>query len=206
MSRSTSCLVLALAALGLFALLASAYGQDPVAAWDESVARWVATHLPVAVEWLARPFSWLGGWIGVTLLTVAAALVLLRDRAWLDVGFLVTAVLGSQITVALLKLWFDRPRPALDPAVALPSSASLPSGHATSGAACLGAVAILTAERLPSQRARAWLWSLAVAAGLAVGASRVALGVHYVSDVIAGWCLGAAWLATCLLVRDAVRT
>jgi undecaprenyl-diphosphatase len=196
--------LLALGAAG-FVLLAVAYRHDPLAGWDRDVAVWVADSLPQWLEWLARPFSWLGGAVGITVLTVAASLALLRERAWLDLGFLLAAVLGSQVVVALLKLWFDRPRPDVDPVVPLPSSASFPSGHATSGAAALGAVAILAAERLPSARARRWLWGLTIAAGLAVGASRVALGVHYVSDVLAGWCLGVAWLAGCLLARDALR-
>ncbi len=197
--------IVALVALAGFTLLALAYDQAPLAGWDEDVAVWVARHLPGWVESLARPFSWLGGWIGLIALTVGASLVLLRHRAWLDLGFLLTAVLGSQLVVMLLKLWFDRPRPEHDPAVTLPSSTSFPSGHAAAGAAALGAVAVLATERLSSRRARAWLWGLTVVAGLGVGASRIALGVHYVTDVVAGWCLGLAWLAGCLLVRDAVR-
>ena len=193
------------AAFGAFVLLAVAYRHDPLASWDGDVAVWVAGSLPAWVERLARPFSWLGGWIGVTALTVAAWLALARARAWLDLVFLLTAVLGSQVTVALLKLSFDRPRPDVDAAIALPSSASFPSGHATAGAATLVAVAVLAAERLPSPRARRWLWAATVALGLAVGLSRIALGVHYVSDVLAGWCLGLAWLAGCLLARDALR-
>lgn len=194
----------ALAALTLFVLLAVAYEHDPLASWDDEVAVWIAGHLPLALEALARPFSWVGGWIGITLLTAGAAVVLLRGRAWLDLGFLLAAVVGSQVAVALLKTWFDRPRPAIDPVVDLPPSASFPSGHAASGSACLGAVAVLAVERLPTPRARRWLWTAAVIAGLGVGASRVALGVHYVTDVVAGWCLGLAWLALCLLVRDAL--
>jgi undecaprenyl-diphosphatase len=128
----------------------------------------------------------LGGWIGITALTVVAAILLLRQRAWLDLGFLLVAVLGSQLPVALLKLWFDRPRPDVGRAIPLPSSASFPSGHAAGGVACLGAVTVLAAERLPFRGARTWLWTVAVAAGVAVGLSRIALGVHYVSDVLAG--------------------
>lgn len=197
--------VLAAVALGGFVALAVVYQHEPVAGWDADVVVWVAGNLPAWVEWLARPFSWLGGWIGIAVLTVAAGLALARERAWLDLGFLLTAALGSQVTVAFLKLWFDRPRPDDDPAIVLPSSASFPSGHAAAGAATLGAVAVLAAERLPSPRARRWLWTATAALGLAVGLSRIALGVHYVSDVLAGWCFGLAWLAGCLLVRDAVR-
>jgi undecaprenyl-diphosphatase len=193
------------AAIAGFGLLAVAYRHHPLAGWDADVATWVAEHLPTWAEWLARPFSWLGGWIGVTALTALASVVLLRRREWLDLGFLLVAVLGSQLVVALLKLWFDRPRPDVDPAVPLPSSASFPSGHAAGGIACVGAVAVLAAERLPSRRARTGLWVATVTLGVAVGLSRIALGVHYVSDVLAGWCLGLAWLAACLLARDAIR-
>jgi undecaprenyl-diphosphatase len=83
-----------------------------------------------------------------------------------------------------------------------PPSSSFPSGHAAEGVAGLGALAILAAERLPDRRARTWLWIAVVGAGVAVGLSRIALGVHYVTDVVAGWCFGLAWLAGCLLVRN----
>jgi undecaprenyl-diphosphatase len=66
-------------------------------------------------------------------------------------------------------------------------------------------MAVLAAERLSSARARAWLWSGVVVVGLAVGLSRIALNVHFVTDVLAGWCFGLAWLAACLLARDALR-
>ena len=66
-------------------------------------------------------------------------------------------------------------------------------------------MAVLVAERLPTRRARRVLWAVTVLAGVGVGLSRIALGVHYVTDVLAGWCLGLAWLAGGLLVRDALR-
>jgi undecaprenyl-diphosphatase len=71
--------------------------------------------------------------------------------------------------------------------------------------ASLGAAAVLAGERISSQRARVWLWTLVVIGGLAVGVSRIVLDVHYVTDVLAGWCLGFAWLAGCLLGREFVR-
>ena len=138
----------------------------------------------------------------MTILAIAMTVVLVRERSWLDLGFLAAALLGSTIAVALLKDWFDRARPDVGSAVPLPESAAFPSGHAASGVAGLGALAILVADRLPSRRARVWLWSLVVVAGVAVGLSRIALNVHYVTDVLAGWCFGLAWLAACLLVRD----
>lgn len=184
-----------------FAVLAVAYDHDPLAAVDRDVSEWVARELPGWVQWTARPFSWLGGWIGLTALGIAAGIVLVRERAWLDLAFFLTAYLGSQLVVALLKDWFDRPRPDAGAAVPLPESAAFPSGHAAAGAASLGALAVLAADRLPS-RARVWLWSVVVVLGVAIGLSRIVLNVHFVTDVLAGWCLGLAWLAACLLVRS----
>ena len=186
-----------------FILLAFAYERDPLGSVDAEVAEWVAASMPSSAEWLARMPSWIGGWIGITAIGIVIGVVLVRERAWVDLGFLLATFAGSAIVVAVLKAWIDRPRPGLGSAVALPSSASFPSGHATAGVASLGAAAVLASERLSSRRARMWLWGLVVTGGLAVGLSRIVLNVHYVTDVLAGWCLGLAWLAGCLLVRDA---
>jgi undecaprenyl-diphosphatase len=199
--------LMAMLAIGVvgFVSLAVLYDQEPLRTIDSDTAEQVAADLPSWAEWGARPLSWLGGWIGLTALGVAAAVLLLRERAWLDLGFFLAAYVGSQlIVVPLLKYGFDRPRPDVGSAVPLPDSPAFPSGHATAGVASLGALAVLVAERLPSRRARAWLWSVVIVLGVAIGASRIALNVHYVTDVLAGWCLGLAWLAACLLARDAL--
>lgn len=203
-TRRRALWALLVAGLAAFVALALGYEDDPLAALDDDVADWVAADLPSWLEALARPFSWLGGWIGISALGVAVVVVLVRERAWLDVAFFVAAVPGSQIAVALLKGAFERSRPDAGSAVPLPESFAFPSGHAAAGAAGLGAMAVLVAERLPSATARAWLWSCVVIGGLGVGLSRIALNVHYVTDVLAGWCFGLAWLAACLLARDAL--
>jgi undecaprenyl-diphosphatase len=192
-------------ALAAFVVLGVAYDNEPFASVDNETAEWVSANMPGWVEWLARPFSWLGGWIGLTALGVVAGILLARERAWLDLAFFLTAFVGSQIAVPVLKEWFDRPRPDVGSAITLPESAAFPSGHAAAGAASLGALAVLVAERLPDRRARVRLWSLVVAVGLLVGLSRIALNVHYVTDVLAGWCFGLAWLAACLLGRELIR-
>jgi undecaprenyl-diphosphatase len=187
------------------AVLAAGYNRPPASVIDHDIARWVARNMPSWAESLARPPSWLGGWIGMTALGLVVLVLLSRERAWLDLGFFLTAFLGSQLTVLALKAWFDRPRPQLGSAVPLPLSPAFPSGHATAGVASLGAAAVIFAGRLSSHRARVWLWTVVVVLGLSVGASRVVLGVHYVTDVLAGWCLGVAWLSACLLLREAAR-
>jgi membrane-associated phospholipid phosphatase len=196
--------LLALAAVA-FVGLALAYEREPLASLDQDVADWVAEELSTAVEWAARPFSWLGGWIGLTLLGAVATALLIRERAWLDLAFLLVAYAGSQLAVALFKETFERPRPDVGSAFPLPGSFAFPSGHAAAGAASIGALAVLASERLPSSLARTWLWVGVVLLGAGVGLSRIALNVHFVTDVLAGWCLGLAWLAACLLLRDALR-
>jgi undecaprenyl-diphosphatase len=197
--------VVALLGGAVFALLALTYDEAFVGDLDEEVARWVATHVPAWLEWLARPFSWAGGWIGLVASGIAVGVVLARERAWIDLAFLVTAFAGSQLLANGLKPVFDRPRPSFGTAVSLPDSASFPSGHAAAAVACVGALAVLLGERLASERERSAVWAGALLLGAGIGLSRVVLGVHWVSDVVAGWALGAAWLALCLLGREVVR-
>lgn len=196
--------VLASATIG-FVLLALVYEREPLASVDADVAEWIAESLPGAVASLAGPLSWLGGWIGLTMLTGAAVVFLARERSWSDVGLLLAAVVGSRIAVALLEARIDRPRPHVGSAVSLPDSTAFPSGYATAGVVAFGALAVLAAERLPHRRACVWLWCGAAVVGLAVGLSRIALNVNFVADVLAGWCFGLAWLAACLLLRERLR-
>ena len=186
-----------------FVALALGYEHEPLASLDAEVAQWMATDLPARVECLARPFSWLGGWIGLTALGTAAGILLARERAWLDVAVFLAAFVGTQLLVSLLKAFFDRARPDLGSVVPLPESAAFPSGHAAAGAASFGVLAFLIAERLP-RPLRTEFWLAVVVLAVCVGLSRIALNVHFVTDVVAGWCLGLAWLAACLLARDAV--
>ena len=187
-----------------FAMLAAALTRGWVVVdLDRRVAEWVAADMPTWAEWSARPFSWLGGWIGITAASVAivGSLVLAR-RAWVAV-WVALGVSGIQLLTALTKAGYDRPRPEEGSAIPLPASSAFPSGHASGAVATAGIAAALAAEGWP--RHRRVVWSAAAVVALGVGASRVVLGVHYVSDVLAGWALGAAWLALFLIVRDASR-
>jgi len=197
--------VYALLGTGLagFALLAVGYDHDPLTMVDQEVAEWVAASMPSWAESLARPFSWLGGWIGLTPISVGLVLLLLVTRRLVDAAWLALTFAGIQIVTALLKEVFDRPRPHEGSAVPLPSSDSFPSGHASGAVVTFGVLEALGGARWP-ERARMF-WCAAAVLAIAVGASRVALNVHYLTDVLAGFSLGLAWLAVCLLVRDVLR-
>ena len=114
--------------------------------------------------------------------------------------------LGSQVLVLSAKASYERERPDVGSAIELPSSFSFPSGHATTGVAVFGLLGLYAAALATTRGRRI----AAVCAGFAVGglvaASRVVLNVHFLSDVVAGACLGLAWLSTCLLVDAWLRS
>ena len=119
--------------------------------------------------------------------------------------FVAAAFVGITVLVSVLKAVYERARPDLGTAIALPHSYSFPSGHAATAVVLYGALGLLLAERASSRlRAVAWLVGAALLA-LAIGASRVLLNVHFVSDVAAGFAVGLAWLCCCAIVRDVLR-
>ena len=194
-----------LAALGalVFVLLAQAFVRGgEVVTIDGDVSRWVADGIPGAVEWAARLFTWLGGAAGTAVVTGAAVIVLWRASRHPDAAFVGLAVIGITVLVAVLKAVYERARPDLGSPIRLPHSYSFPSGHAATAVVLYGALGLLAAERARSRpRAVAWLAGAALLS-LAIGASRILLNVHFVSDVAAGFAVGLAWLCCCAIVRD----
>jgi membrane-associated phospholipid phosphatase len=185
-----------------FAFLGAFYGDEPFASADRDVAIWVAAHMPTVAESVARGVTKLGDAWWSWLVGIALTAGLVVARRFRDAVWAAATLAGIHLSTALLKGAFDRPRPHADSAIHLPTSAAFPSGHAAGAVVTFGVLAALAAERWPSRTTLCWLLAGVLAIG--VGASRVVLGVHYETDVLAGWCLGLAWLAAALLVRDAL--
>ncbi len=148
-------------------------------------------------EWAAA--FWLGlTWLGNTTPRIVLAglivLGLLLLRRWHSVLFLVGVLLSGIALSTILKLWVGRPRPQLVTHLDYVSSQSFPSGHALNSTLFYLAVALLLAPFLRQRGARWALYVVATSLSLATGVSRIVLGVHYPTDVIAGWVIGAAWL------------
>ena len=159
--------------------------------FDGRVERW-AVDAPRAIHDAAAAVTWLGSWL--TLLPIALAVAIaertLRKTPW-PLALLPLVALGGAILLYNVgKALTNRPRP---PASLLTSSA-FPSGHATASVAVWGTIALVVGLGR-SRRAKVPLLIAAKLIALAVGASRVILGVHWPTDVIAGWALGAALLA-----------
>lgn len=154
---------------------------------------------PTWIEGTVRDFTALGSLAVLLLITLLAALyLLLRGRARAAL-FLIVAILGAWTLNSLLKLGFDRPRPDLIPHITRVSSASFPSGHAMTAAATYLTLGALLARLEQRFRVKLFLYSSAILITVIVGASRVYLGVHWPTDVLAGWAGGAAWAALCWL-------
>ncbi len=157
---------------------------------------------PLGPGWLqqtAVDISALGGFAVLTLLILSVVCFLLLARKYGSVLLVLVATLGGWALSTGLKGFFDRPRPAVVPHLTHVGSASFPSGHSM-----LSAVVYLTLGALLARLVAKWslkLYLIGVAALVAVlvGATRVYLGVHYPSDVLAGWAAGLVWAVACWL-------
>lgn len=143
---------------------------------------------------LAREVTALGSPWFLMLLVGGVAAVVGAARHWRLALFVVAATSAGAIFNTGLKHVFARARPDLVPHEVIVANASFPSGHAFGAAMVYLTLTALLARRLEQWAARALLLLLAIGVAAAVGVSRVALGVHWPSDVLAGWAAGAAWV------------
>ena len=155
---------------------------------------------PTWIEESARDFTGLGGHaiLGFVTLATLAYLLLTRRRgaALLVLG----AIGGGMVASALLKIGFERPRPDLVPHEVRVYTASFPSGHAMLSAVTYLTLGALLARVHSRRRVKLFFLGVAVVLTIVIGCSRVYLGVHWPSDVLAGWCGGAGWAALCWYV------
>ncbi len=200
--------VLATAGLLLaFVLLAGEVVEGETAAVDEAIL--LALRVPgdpseplgpVWLERAARDVTALGSVAVLSLITaVALGFLLLTGRRGAALLVLLS-VGGGMILSSLLKIGIGRPRPDLVPHGDVVITASFPSGHSLMSAVVYLTLGALLARFAPRLRLKAYLLVVAILLTLLVGTSRVYLGVHWPTDVLAGWCIGAGWASTCWLL------
>ncbi len=156
--------------------------------------------VPIGPPWLlqvARDLTAFGGVAGIGLVTgvVAGYLALQRRRGLLSV--VLVSVVGGTILALAVKAAFHRPRPSVVPHLTDISTASFPSGHSMLSSVAYLTMAALLARASPDLRTKVYLFVVAVVLIALIGSSRVYLGVHYPTDVLAGWGLGSAWAIVC---------
>ena len=193
--------VVALAA-GFAEVLEDVLDGEGVAVIDQPSARWLAAHRDPWLTTTLRTITAAGSPAVLAALTaLVAAAVAWRRRSWLPVLLGVVGAGGIGLIIMTAKAVVGRDRPLSPFAVITEDGFSFPSGHATGTAA----VALLSAWMLSRWLITSWtgrvaVWTTAIGLAGAVGFSRIYLGVHYVSDILAGWLLGTAWAGAIILV------
>jgi undecaprenyl-diphosphatase len=190
---AVAAVVVLLAGFGV--LLFGVLAGNGITAADAPLDRWLAAHREGWLTSAFRAVTALGSALVLGLLAVAVAAVAgWAVRSWRPVLVCAAGALGAEVLIWGIKGLVGRPRPPASIAVVHARGASFPSGHALGSAAV-----VLVAVWLLGRRARrpvgAGLLGAAVLFIAAVGFSRLYLGVHYLSDVLAGWLLGIAWAA-----------
>jgi undecaprenyl-diphosphatase len=154
---------------------------------------------------VARDITALGSTTVLSLLVcVVTAFLLLSGRRRTALFVLVSTASGALATL-LLKGFFARPRPDLLPHGDFVTTASFPSGHAMLSAIVYLTLGTLLARLVGAQRQKLYIMAVAVLLSALVGLSRVYLGVHWPTDVLAGWAAGAAWALGWWVVVEMVR-
>jgi membrane-associated phospholipid phosphatase len=178
----------------LLGLLERPDGSIP---FDSSITSWMVGHRNQGWTTLARVLSTLGSQTVLLPLTAAVALALLARRRFELAALLIAAWGGALLLYNLTKYFVHRPRPPSHIWLTdVGKTTSFPSGHATQSLATLVALALVGTAWISKPRWPALLLPIVLAAG--VGWSRVYLGVHWTSDVLAGWLIGAAWITIVL--------
>jgi undecaprenyl-diphosphatase len=192
------------AALMGFAELADEVADGETHAFDRAVMLGMRephdSSEPLGPKWMemvARDVTSLGGAVVLALLTLAAVGFMLLSRRWGSAVFVLVSVVGGTLISTALKAFFDRARPDLVPHAMEATSASFPSGHSMLAMVTYLTLGAVLAEVQGSTRIKVYIIFWAVFLALVVGLSRVYLGVHWPTDVLAGWCIGSAWALLC---------
>jgi membrane-associated phospholipid phosphatase len=169
----------------------------PIVSLDGAVAAWLHTHATEPATAVLSAVTQLGGATVLLAVTLAAAAALVLARRIAHAALMGAALAGGEALNAALKATFERPRPSFADPMATAAGFSFPSGHAMVSLTVYGALAFVIAASITSRRAQLLVLATAAAVVLAIGFSRLYLGVHYVSDVLAAYGAGLAWLMLC---------
>ena len=175
--------------------LQPSFADNGPTALDAHVTRWFVEHRTSVLTAVMRAMTWLGSSAVIVPITVVGVGVLLTRHRGRSAAYLAVAVAGASLLSTLAKHVIGRDRPPVPVRLAHVVSSSFPSGHATQATATYAALAVVACVSIQERRARAAIWGAAIVAVALVGVSRVYLGVHWATDVVGGWILGACWTA-----------
>lgn len=208
-SAITIFLLLGLIVAGAAAVVFAALGALVTAGATRTFDRWVleqvaAYRTPELTEAFLE-LTTLGNTSVLVVVVAVASVFLWLTRHRYSVYLLLIAVIGQHFLNHLLKSFYGRPRPIVVPMLDRVSSASFPSGHAMSAIVAYASVAYLVARLEPRPLLRRTTAGIAALLIVAIGVSRIYLGVHYPSDVLGGYLAGLAWVAIVITGTAAIR-
>lgn len=201
------------AAAFLFLRLAGEVREGETQRVDEWVLRSLRTPgnlaVPIGPPWMpeaTRNLTALGSLAVLLLVVLAVAGFLALVRRWWHLVLVLVASGGGMLLMLVLKRAFDRPRPTVVPPLTLETTPSFPSGHAMMSAVVYLTLGTLLAQLCSRWRERIYVLTVAGLLTLVIGLTRLYLGVHYPTDVLAGWSIGLAWALASGLGARALRT
>ena len=182
-------------ALGVFAWLAVHVVQGTAIAFDGPLRAWVHQFASPGLTAFLRAVTSLGETAALITMSAVAVVGMLLARWEREAARFAITMIGASFLDTSLKLAFHRVRPAAFFGTLLPNSYSFPSGHALFSICLFGTLAVLVTPRIGSRAARAAIWAATGVLVLLIGLSRIYLGVHYPSDVIAGYAAAVVWVS-----------
>ncbi len=168
---------------------------------DQVVNLWFRTERFHGLTILFIAITDIGGPIGMGLIAVVITVLLVRKERASAMYMVVTSLGGVLLNVGL-KLLYARARPDISTAIAIAQGNSFPSGHAMGSFIILGSIGYLILRQKYTWKLKSILLAVIMTLILLVGLSRIYLGVHWSSDIIAGWCAGTVWLATATIAFE----
>ncbi len=168
---------------------------------DHRIVNWIASvHAPPWLEEVMRDCTALGGIFVLSFVSLAVIIYLLARRQFHAVKLVLVAVLGAILLSLVLKGFFHRDRPTILQHRSMVLTSSFPSGHAMLSTAVWLTLGVMLARLEKSPYLKAYFILLALFISFVVGVSRVWLGVHWPTDVLAGWTAGSIWAVLCYLL------
>jgi undecaprenyl-diphosphatase len=201
--------------LGLLVMILGAWGFSEIAeeigpgtewhAFDQRVISWFAAQARPTLTTAAHAITLCGSVAFLAAVSIAFAIYFFVRRAWNRLLELTVTMLGGSLLNILLKHFFQRQRPVLENPLVTLSSYGFPSGHTMGATLLYGLLALIAARFIRTTSGRVAVGMLAVIAISLIGLTRIYLGAHYLTDVLAAIAAGSAWLAVCWTTAETFR-
>lgn len=198
-------LAAAIGALVFFGWLADEVLEGETRQFDEATRAAVHQLASPVLTTIMRGFSFVGSTLALTIASIAVVIRLVMRKLSMEAKLFALTMLGGALLNMTLKLAFKRSRPVPFFNLSTPETYSFPSGHSLMSACFFGAFAALVTARIKNKRVRTTIWIVCTAMFLLIGLSRIYLGVHHTTDVIAGFTAALIWILIIRFVEIRVK-